>query len=169
MVAFGFAGLADVASVEQKPVMGLGNDICGDVLDQLFLGLQRVFAAGGESEPFGDAEDMGVHCHGGLIPYDRADHVRRLASYALQRLQVVDGRGHLAVVDLDQALLHLYQVFGFGTRVTDGLDVLEQFVGIGIGHGFGCRVGGKEIRRHHVDALVRTLRGEHDGHEALEG
>ena len=99
--ALWLACLADIASVEQKPVMGLGNDVGRDVLDQLFLGLQRVLAVRREPEPFADAEDMGVDGHGGLIPYDRADDVGGFTSDPLERLQVVYVIGHLAVVDFD--------------------------------------------------------------------
>ena len=83
LVAFRTAGLAYIAAVKQEPVMRLGNDISGDIFDQLFLSLQGILAVGGQSQSFAHAEDMRVHSHGGLVPDDGADHVGRLASYAL--------------------------------------------------------------------------------------
>lgn len=169
LVAERFAGLADIASVEQEPVVRLGNEVLGDVTDELPFGLERVLAMGGEAEPFAHAEDMRVHGHGGLIIDDGTDHIGSLASHALQRLQLFNGVGHLAVIDLDEALRHSHQVFRFGAGITDGLNIREDLIGGGPGQGFRRRVGGKESRRYHVYPLVRTLRREHDRHEALEG
>ena len=99
--AFGFAGLADVTAMQEKPMMGFGDDGSRDVLDELAFGLKRILAVGREAEPLADAEDMGVDGHGGLIPYDGADDVGRFTSDPLERLQVVYVIGHLAVVDFD--------------------------------------------------------------------
>ena len=64
--------------------MGLGDDGSGDVFDQLAFRLERVFAAGGEPEPFADAEDMGINRHGGLVPDDGADDIRGLTFATLR-------------------------------------------------------------------------------------
>ena len=52
LVAFGFAGLADVAAVKEKPVMRFGDDGRRNVFDEGFLRLQRVLAVGGQTESF---------------------------------------------------------------------------------------------------------------------
>ena len=148
--------------------MGFGDDLRGDVLDELFLGLERVLAVGGQSETFADAEDMRIDRHGGLVPDDGAHHVRRFASYALERLQLFDRVRYFAVIDLRQALRHLNEVFCFGAGITDGLDVFEDLIAGRYGEGFGRRVGGKKSGRDHVDAFVGALRREHHCHEALE-
>ena len=139
--------------------MGFGNDVRGDVFDQLAFRLERVAAIGGQAKTFADAEDVCVHCHGRLVPDDGANDIRGLASDALQRLQVVDVIGYLAVIGCNEALRHLDQVFGFGTGITDRFDVFEHLIVCRCGQGFRCRVGGEESRRDHVHALVRTLCG----------
>ena len=169
MVAFGFAGLADVPAMEKQPVMGFGDDVSGDVFDQLALRLQRVFAAGGEAKAFGDTEYMGVHCHGGLLPNDRTDNIRRLASDTLERLQVFDVIGYFALIDFHQALCHLYQVFGFGAWVTDRFDVFEDFVRGGLCEGFGGGESFKEGRSDHIHPLVGALGGKHYRYQQFIG
>lgn len=128
LVAFGFAGLADVAAVEEQPVMRFGDDGGGDVLDELAFCLKGIFAVRRESKAFADTKDMGIDCHCGLVPNDRTDHVRGLTTDSLERLQVIDVIGNDAVVCFHQPLRHLYQVFRFGTGITDGLDVFKDFV-----------------------------------------
>ena len=149
--------------------MGFGNDIGRDVSDECFFRLERVLAVCRQSEPFADTEDMRIDRHGGLVPNDRTHDIGGFASYALQRLQVIDVIGYDAVIDGDEALRHLYQVFGFGAGITDGLDIFEDLITRGLRQGLRCRVGGKECRGDHVDPFVRTLCGEHDRHKALEG
>ncbi len=85
--------------------MRLGDDIRRDVLDEGFLRLERVLAVGGEPESFADTEDMGIHRHGGLVPYDRAHYIRCLPTDPLQGLQVIDIVGNDAVVYL--SLIHI--------------------------------------------------------------
>ena len=85
-----------------------GDNVLGNVLDELAFCLQWVFAAGSQAEAFTHAEDMGVHRHGGLVPNDGTDYIRGLAANALQRLQIVDIVGNNASIYLCQALRHLY-------------------------------------------------------------
>ena len=113
LVAFGFAGLADVAAVKEKPVMRFWDDGRRNVFDEGFLRLQRVLAVGGEAESFADAEEMRIHGHCRLIPDDCTDHIRSFASYALERLQIVDIIRHLFVVDGYKTLRHQHQMFRF--------------------------------------------------------
>ena len=74
--------------------MGFGNDVGRDVFDQLTLCLERILAVGGQTEPFADPKNMRVYRHGGLIPDDRTDYVRRFASDALEGLKIIDVIGH---------------------------------------------------------------------------
>ena len=148
--------------------MGFRDDISGDVFDKLLFCLEGVLGVCSESESFADAEDMGVDRHGGLVPNDRTDDVGGLASDTLECLEVIDVIGYDAVVGGDESLRHGDEVLCFGTGVTDRMYVFEHFVGCSGGKGVGCGVGGKEGRGNHVHALVRTLGGEHDCHEALE-
>ena len=149
--------------------MGFGNDVGRDVFDQLTLCLERVLAVGGQTEPFADTKNMRVHRHGGLIPDDRTDYVRRFASNALEGLEIIDVIGHDSLESGDETLCHLDEVFGFGAGITDRFDVFEDLIGGGFGQGFGCGVRRKEGRGDHVHPFVGTLGGEHHRHEALEG
>ena len=108
--------------------MRFGDDFRRDVSDELFLGLQRVLAARRQTDSFADAENMRINRHRRLVPDDGAHDVRGLASYALERLQLLYCVRHFAVIDLRQALRHLNEVFGFGAGVTDRLDVFEDLI-----------------------------------------
>ena len=110
-------------------MMGFGDDVGGDVLDELAFCLEGILAVGGQSESFGDAEDMGVHRHGRLVPDDCADDVGGLSSDTLEGLQVIYVIGDDAVVGGDEALRHLDQMFRLRARITDGFDVSEDLVG----------------------------------------
>ena len=66
--------------------MRLRNDILWNILYQRFLGLQRVLAVGGQTETFAYAEDVRVHGHRWLVPYNGTNDIRSLTSYTLQRL-----------------------------------------------------------------------------------
>ena len=148
--------------------MRFGDDIGRDVLDELAFCLKGIFAVRRESKAFADTKDMGIDCHCGLVPNDRTDHVRGLTTDSLERLQVIDVIGNDAVVDFYQPLRHLYQMFRFGTGITDGLDVFKDFVRGGFREAFRRRVCGKEGRCDHIDPLVRALGGEHHRHKTLE-
>ena len=69
--------------------MRFGDDLRRDVSDELFLGLERVLAIRGQPEAFAEAEDMRINRHRRLVPDDGAHDVRGLASYALERLQLL--------------------------------------------------------------------------------
>ena len=148
--------------------MGFGNDIGRDVFDELFFRLQWVLAVRRQSEPFAYTEYMRIDRHCGLVPYDRTNDISGFASYSLQRLKVVDVIGYLTVIDGNEALRHLHQVFRFGTGITDRLDIFKDLVTRGFRQSLRCRVGGKEGRRYHIHPFVRTLCRQHHSHKALE-
>ena len=110
-------------------MMGLGNNGRRDVCDELTFCLERILAVGGQTEPFGDTEDMGIDRHGRLVPNDGTDDVRCFASDTLEGLEVVDVIGHDAVVNRDKTLRHLNQMFCFGARIANRFDVFEDLVG----------------------------------------
>ena len=103
--------MADISSVQEKPVVGFGNDVGRDISDEGFLRLERVLAVGGETETFADAEDMGIDGHGRLVPNDGTDDVGSFASDSLKGLQVLDIIGYDAVVRGDESLRHGNQMF----------------------------------------------------------
>lgn len=146
-------------------MMRFGDDVCGDIADELSLCLERVLAVGGEAEPFADTEDVGIYRHRRLLPDDCADYVGCLSSHALQGLQVVDVVGYLAVIDLHQALCHLNQMLRFRAGITDGFDVLKDLIAGSLRKLPGGGVRLKECGRDYVHPFVGALGGEHHGYQ----
>ena len=64
-VAIGFAGLANISTVEDEPVMGVEHKLLGHESHQCFFDLKRVFA-GCETGSVRDAENMSIDSHGWL-------------------------------------------------------------------------------------------------------
>ena len=64
-LAFGALRRADVAAVEEEPVVGEGDEFVGDMAHENLLHLVgRVVALVDEAEAVAEAEDMGVDGHG---------------------------------------------------------------------------------------------------------
>ena len=59
-------------------MMSHGNEFLGDVAGQFALSLEGCAAIDGKSDAVGDAEDVGIDRHAGLVPDDRADDIGRL-------------------------------------------------------------------------------------------
>ena len=57
---------------------------------------------------------------------------------------------------------------GLGVGVADALDVLKNLGLVRCRHGAGIGEAPEQLRRHLVDALVRTLGAEHHRHQQLE-
>ena len=104
MGAVGFAGLADVAAVEDEPVVGDGKFVLGDVLDEFALGLEGGFAVVGKSDAVGDTEDVCVYGKGGFVEDYGGDDVGGFASYAGERYKFLHRVGDLALVFVQEAL-----------------------------------------------------------------
>ena len=63
-----FAGGADIAAVEQQPVVGTGDVLFRKMLNQLFLNRFRGFGGvGDKSETVRNPEDMCIYRHGSLV------------------------------------------------------------------------------------------------------
>ncbi len=167
--AFGLAGGADVAPVEDEPVVGGGEDGGGDVPDEFLLGFDGGFGIADEPDAVCDAEDVGVHRHGGLVERHGHHHVRRLAPHAGESLQQVHVLGD------DAAEL-------FGELDRHGMEVARLVVGVGYGFNQfvnllhrACRHGGgggetvEDGGGGHVHALVGALGGKDDRHQEFIG
>ena len=93
--AFGGAGRADVAAVEEEPVMGQGTVGGRDVaLEVLLDGVRR--GAAGEAQAVRNPEYVRVHRYHGLVVKDARDYVRGLASRSGKGHEAVDLRGDFA-------------------------------------------------------------------------
>ena len=165
----GFAGLADVAAVEDEPVVGDGEFVLGDVLDEFALGLEGGFAVVGKSDAVGDTEDVGVDGKGGFVEDYGGDDVGGFASYARELLQLVDVGGNVASELFDEGAGHGGEVLAFVVGIGNGVDVGKEVVGGGLCHGLGVGVGLEECGGGHVDAFVGALGRENDRYKELEG
>ena len=167
--ALGLAGDAGVAAVEDEPVVGDGDEFAGDVARELFLDTVGGGATRGD-EPYtvAHAEHVGVDGKGGLAPHDGLDDVGGLAAYTGQAHELFERVGDLAPEVAHQHAGHAHQVAGFIVGVGHALDVLEDDLGRGQGHGLGGGIVVQEVGGDHVDALVGALGGEDDGHEEAE-
>ena len=167
-VAVRLACLAGVAAVEDEPVVGFGEECGRDVAHQFTLGLQGGLGVAGEADAVGHAEDVGVHRHGGQVEGHGGDHVGRLAPHAGQPLQLLQRVGHLALELVHQHPRQGRQVLALVVGVGYGVDVPEEVLRAGGGHGLRGGVGVEEGGGDHVHPLVRTLRRKHHRHQQLE-
>jgi len=168
-LAFRALRRADVAAVEEEPVVGEGDEFVGDVAHEGLLHLiRRVVALVDEAEAVADAEDVGVDGHGGLAEGDGLDNVGRLAAHTRETEQLVHVGGHLAVEALGECAGGLNEVARLGVGVGYAPNILVDFLRLCLCHRMGIGEPAEEVGRHEVDALVGTLCTEDDGNEELE-
>ena len=120
-----FARLADVAPVQDEPVVGVLAEFLRHVAQQLALDFERRLA-GRKPGAVRDAEDMGIHGDGRLAERGVEDHVRGLATHAGQRFEVLARARHLAAVPVHQQATGRDDVRGLAVEEPDGPDVPFQ-------------------------------------------
>src|SRR5690349_9754334 len=160
--AAGLARDAHVAPVEDQPVVRVLQELRRRELEQLLLDLQRILARR-EVGAIRDAEDMRVDRDRRLPERGIQHHVRRLATDAGQRFQLLARRRHLAAVLLHQDARQLDYVLRLGAVQADALDVFLQPGHAEPGDLLRRVVLLVEHVRRQVDGFVRRLRREHDG------
>ena len=102
-LAFGRTCRAGIASVQDEPVMGFGDNGSREITYQLlFHAVRRGTSIRDESDAVTHAEHMSVYGHGGFFKHDGLDDVGRLTSYAGQLDQLIQIGRNLAVVVLPQ-------------------------------------------------------------------
>ena len=165
----GCACRADVAPVQDKPVVRHGKQVVRDVLLELQFGLQG--RAGPAREPYArrDAEDMRIDRHHLLVPDDRPHDVGRLAAHTRQTLQRLEVARDLAPELRAEHPRHGGEAARLVVGVGDAAYVGVYIFGRSRGQSLRRRVGREECRRGHVDALVGALRREHHRHQKLVG
>lgn len=168
MPAFGAAGAAGVAAVEDEVVVGVVEEGLGDALQEAVLD-GAGGGAGGEAGAVGDAEDVGVDGDGGVAEGDVEDDAGGLAADAGQGFEGGAVLGNLAAVVVEEGLGEGGDVPGFGLPEADGADVGGDAGGAEGGHGGGGGGGGEEGGGGAVDGGVGGLGGEDDGDEEGEG
>ena len=125
--AEGTEALADIATVEEEPMVGIGGLACWGVLEEVLLYLVGGGAAtGNESEAMAHAIDVGIDGHSVHAEGDCLHDVGGLASYAREAQQVVHAAGYLAMVVGDEHLGELHEVTCLGAGVGDATDVLKD-------------------------------------------
>lgn len=161
---FGIASLANIAPMEDQPVMGVEAKFWRNVFFQGLFDLQGSFARS-KSRSVGDAEDMCIYGHGGFLKGDVAHHVGGFASNTGKVDESLGIVGDLALVPITELPGELDDVGGLGAKEANGLDVgLQLFLSQGE-HFFRCVSNGKERGRSLVDTLVGGLGGKNDRHE----
>lgn len=141
----------------------------GDVGHQHPFGMKHVGAVLGKSDAIGNAEHMSVNSEGGLIKDDRRNYIGSLAADARKSLQLVYiGRHHIGKIRVEHAR-HCGEMSTLAVGVGYRLDIGEDVVRRGLGHGSGIRVGSEEGGRNEVDPLISALGRKDDRHEKFEG
>src|SRR6185312_3226816 len=129
--AGGPEGGADIAAVQDQPVMRVALELVGGVRRQGVLDGARGLA-GGEARAVGDAEDVSVDGDLGLAEDDVENDIGGFAADAGEIFERIPIRGDLAAVELDQHAAQADQVPGFGVIKAYGLEVgLNAFLAKG--------------------------------------
>ena len=104
LLALGFAGEADVAAVQDEPVVRLGDDLVGEGLGKLLLHLQRSVGILHNAQSVGHPEHVRVNGKGGLVEDDRQDDIGGFTAHPRQGLQFLHVVGHHTVETFHQGL-----------------------------------------------------------------
>ena len=124
-------------------------------------------AACGEPQAVGDAENVRIHGDGVAAERERVHDVRRLSPHARERTELFLRRRHFAAEFLHDIARSGEDVRRFVVIKPARKDLLFKLLLREREHLLRGVVRAEEFRRHLVDALVRTLCGEHDGDEQL--
>lgn len=157
--AFGFAGFAGVAAMQDEPVMGVEHEFIGHAFEQVLLDLIDIFARR-EAGAVGNAEDMCIHGHCGLAEDDVQNNIGGFAPDAGEFDQIFAGLGDFACVITNQDFGHGDDVFGLIVVQADCFDVLFEAIKAQIQH-LARGVGDcEEVLCGAVDAFVCGLGGQ---------
>ena len=163
--AFGIAGHADIAAMEDQPMMGDVDEVAGNEFYQLFFGGQGSFGAKGQADAGGYAEDMGIDGHIGLFVYDGGDDIGCLSAHAGELHQFIDGERDIAPEFRDQHPGHADQVFGLVVGIGYAFDQGEKVIEAGFCKGLRGRIFFEDRGGSHIDPLVGALRRQDDRYQ----
>ena len=159
--AFGSPRLADIAAVQDQPVMGMDAERRGRRLVQLEFDRQHRLALG-QPGAVADAEDMRVDREG-LLPEGGVEHhIGGLAPDPRQALERGAILGHFAAIVVDQHLRQRDDVLGLGVEQADRLDVLFQPLFAQLQHLLRRIDLGEQGAGRLVDADIGRLRRQRD-------
>jgi hypothetical protein len=141
--------------------------VAGDDLHEVLLDLFGIFFAR-KAQPAGHAFDVGVDHDPAGDAKRRAQHyVGGFSRHAGQRDQRLHRPGNLAVVLGHQPLGGFDQVSRLGAKKPGGMDNSFKLHEVSCGQRHRVWVTAKQLRRHHVDALVGRLRAENGRNQQL--
>ena len=169
LIAFGFAGDADLAAVVDDLVGEIDPAVLGDNLHQFLLHFLGCVAFG-EAKAMGDAEDVGIDNHAlGFLEAHSENHIRSLPRRARDGDQLGQGLRDLALEirnDLAGCALN-----GFCLVVVEagGADKSFEFGQCRLRHGCGGGEPLEQCRRDNVDANVSALGRENCGYQQFPG
>lgn len=133
------------------------------------FGLEGCFGVGGEADPGGDAEDVGIDGHVGLLVDDGGDDVGGFAAYAGEFDQFGDGGRYFSIEVFHDHLGHADEVFGFIVRVADATDEGEEVVEGGLAEAGDVGILLEDGGGGHIDPFIGALCGEDNGYQELVG
>ena len=158
---------ADVAAVQDQPVVRVVQVLRRHALEQLQLDRQRRLARR-QAGAVGDAEHVRVDRQRRLAERHVEDHVGRLAAHAGQGLQRGAVARHLAAVLLDQEAAGLEQVLGLRAVQADRAHVRLDALGAQRQHALRRGRRDEQRARGLVDADVGGLRRQQHRGQQLE-
>lgn len=124
--AIGLSGLADVAAMQDQPVVGSCEFCIRDVFYQLHLGLQRVFSPFRKPDPLRHPENMGINCHGRKVKGYRSNHIGGFPSHPGKLLQRIHISGNLTAKITHQHLSHPREVGCLIVGVGAAFDLIKD-------------------------------------------
>ena len=164
-----FARCADIATVQQQPVVSVGNIVGRDVFHQFLFDLQRcVGRRRNESKPMAHAENVRIDRHRSASEPHGLHHIRRLATHARQFYQIVHIARHFTAEVAHHHPRHFHEVLRLRVRIAHAANILENLLRLSLGHRFRIGKSGEKRRRHLIDALVGALCAEQSCTKELE-
>ena len=127
LIAMGLAGRANVAAMQNQPVMGIFQKGFRDVLQQLFLHGQRRFT-GRQACSVRNPENMGVNRDGGFAKCGIEYDIGGFAPHARECLQRFSLSRHFSVVLVEQDAASLDDIGCLGVEQANGANVIAQRV-----------------------------------------
>ena len=132
--AVGALRLADVAAVQQKPVVGFVAQFWRYVFCESGFHFEWCFTLS-QAYAVGNTEHMGVNGDCGFAENCAHDHVGCFSPHAGKRGEVGHVVGHFAVEFVNEHGSHGLQVLSLGVGVRNTADELQNVGSCGLGHG----------------------------------
>ena len=155
--------------MQQNPMMSIRNILCRNVFHQIIFYFSWCISCfWHQTHAMTHTINMRIHRHRSMTEPYGTNHIRRLAPYSSQLLQIIRSLRHLTSEHINQLARHFSQMFRLGIRITHRTDQLINIFLARLCHVLRIRITGKESRRNHVDAFVGALRRKQGSHQKLK-